>query len=752
MRGLLTEARLVTLTGVGGVGKSRLAVHVARQIKRTFKDGVWFVELAKLRDPSLVGIAVSAALGLPETFSARDPEEALADYLADQESLLLLDNCEHLLDSCAHLVNIVLAAAPGLRVLATSREPLGLTGEYVWPVQPLTLPTSDHGSPGEAAGRRYEALVLFEDRASAVCGFALDPQNASAVSQLCQRLDGLPLAIELAAVWLRSLSVEQVLARLDNRYRLLSRGSRDAPPRHQTLRAAVEWSFDLCTDLERTLWARLSVFAGDIDLEAAEEVCAGDDLPAQDVMLGLADLVNKSILARRGQGAHSRYRMLETIRQYGRERLAEIGEEVTLRRRHRDYYLRLIEKAEADWFGPRQPMWLDRFQVERPDVWAALDFCLTEPGEAKTGLRMAGGLWWYWTGRASWDGRQWLDRLLSVEGGPSRERAKALWVNSLQALALGQVTETLSIADECIALADALGDDFASACANHWIGTVKWSQNLLPEAVAYLEQAIRLHGPGPPRDSLSALTSGNLGMVAGLLGDVSRAHALCEQSRAACEALGEHWARAWALWDFAIAVWSQGDIRRADEYMKQALHHKWAIRDQLGIPVCVEVLAWVAMADGHAERAAVLLGMSDKLWEPMGARLFGVNRFLQWSEQCQSRARDVLGDRAFQAAYLRGTQHSADTAVAYALGKAPATPAEPSPAAAPAMPRLTRREREVAELVAQGRSNKEIAAELVISQRTAEGHVEHIMAKLGFTSRAQIAAWVTEHHNHDAPR
>ncbi len=754
VRHLLSKARLVTLTGVGGVGKSRLAIHVAQQVRRAFPDGVRFVELAKVQDPSLTANAVGAALELPDTVSTRDPAEALADYLADQRLLLVLDNCEHLSQACALLVSRLLSAVPGLQVLATSREPLSLPAEHVWPVQPLTMPGEEEVSTVEgAAGCAYEALALFEDRASSVVpGFALNGKNMAAVARLCQRLDGLPLAIELAAVWLRTLSVEEILTRLEDRFRLLTKGDRVGLPRHQTLQATVEWSFDLCTDLERIIWARLSVFAGGLDLEAAEKVCGGDGLAVDDVFPGLAGLVDKSVLAREESGGRARYRILETIRQYGSERLTESAEEVTVRRRHRDYYLRLAEEAETDWFGPNQAAWLDRFRIDQANVWAALEFCLTESGGGHAvggdhaGLRMVGALWWYWIGRAVRDGRNWLDRALALDTEPSRERAKALWVTGWIATGQGDVSHSSSMLDECCVLSRQLGDTAALAYATQWIGTTKWMQDLLPESARLLERAADSHRASGELNSVTAVVPCQLGMVAGLLGDDRLATRLCEECVALCEAYGECWTRSWALWNLAVTRWSQDDLRQANARARESLRVKRTINDQLGIPFCMEFLAWIAMADGDAKRAALLLGVSEKMWEPIGAPLFGWGTLHGWSDHCRVRAREVLGKEAFEAACQRGRQFAFDAAVAFALDERPSAPSE-APTTGPSAQQLTRREREVAELVADGRSNKEIATSLVISQRTAEGHVEHILHKLGFASRTQIVAWVVGQHN-----
>lgn len=443
----LSEARLVTLAGVGGVGKSRLALHVAREIRRAFPDGVWLVELAKLGTPALVEQTVAAALELRD-HSSRDPATVLAEFLADKRLLLVLDNCEHVLARCGQMVDRLLAAAPALSVLATSREPLGIPGERLWPVPPLTLPPADAGA--QAPDRPYEALALFEDRAAAVVpDFTLDKDNKPAVARLCRRLDGLPLAIELAAVRMRVLSAEEMLARLEDRFTLLTTGHRTAAPRHQTLRAAVQWSFELCSEPERLLWARCSVFAGDFDLDAAERVCAGPGLAHREVFEAVSRLIDKSVLTREGGGASARYRVLETIRQYGRERLDETGDTPAVRRRHRDYYLLLAEQADADSGGPHQYEWAERLRAERANVFTALDYCLTIPGQQRHGLRLAATLWFYWIACGSVrDGRYWLGRALKADPAPSRDRARALWTNGWIACLQGDNQAGLALLEE----------------------------------------------------------------------------------------------------------------------------------------------------------------------------------------------------------------------------------------------------------------------------------------------------------------
>jgi non-specific serine/threonine protein kinase len=745
---LLSTSRMVTLTGAAGVGKSRLALHVAGAVRRAFPDGVWLVELAELGDASLVESAVAAAVELPNT-SGRAPGAVLAAHLRDKRLLLLLDNCEHLLETCGRLVTSLLPRAPGLRVLATSREALRIAGEHVWHVPSLSVPSVAQASVEGGSARQYEALALFEQRASAVVpDFALGRDNDVAVARLCQRLDGLPLAIELAAAGLRALSVEQILARFEERFELLP-AHRAALPRHQTLRAAVEWSFDLCSELEQILWARLSVFAGAFDLEAAESVGAGDGLAAEDVFEGVAGLLDKSILTREEGGARAQYRMLNTIRHFGREQPARRGEESVLLRRHRDYYLRLAEHAEAEWFGPRQSEWLDRFHVDHADVWAALDFSLTEPGEIRSALRMTGALWWYWIGRAIRDGRQWLGRALALDTEPSHERAKALWVDGWIAVAHGDTSHAVPMLNESIALAPLLGAG-PHPFDRNLAGMAKPDQALLPDAVPLLEQAVVDYRATGVINPVATLTLCNLPTVANLIGDPYRAAELCEEWSAICEAHGESWARSWVLWVLAVARWRQGDVPQASKHAKESLRLKRILDDQLGLPSCIGLLAGFALADGDTTRAAFMFGSSEKMWEPIGVPIFGWGTFRDWSEQGRARAREALGQQAFEAACERGRCLTAEEAVAYALGEEAEAPPTPEPG--PSLPQLTRREREVAELVAQGESNKAIAANLMVSQRTAESHIEHILSKLGFTSRTQIAAWIIRAHDDASAR
>jgi predicted ATPase/DNA-binding CsgD family transcriptional regulator len=752
---VLSVARLVTLTGVGGVGKSRLALQVARDLLRAFPDGVWLVELDRLNEAALLPHTVLTTLRIRDD-TPRPPEEALVEHLADRQLLVVLDNCEHLLEPCAQLVSTLLATAPRVRILSTSREPLGIEGELIRPVPPLSMPdpeAAEHGTRPGHGYSRYEALALFEQRAAAVLpDFALTPDNWTRAAQLCQRLDGIPLAIELAAVRLRVLTVEEILSRLDNRFRLLTAGSRTAPSRHQTLYAVVEGSFELCSKPERHLWTRASVFSGGFDLEGAEEVCAGGELAPEEVLESVTGLVTKSVLVREEHAGRARFRLLETIRQFGHERLLQSGEELVLRQRHRDHYLALAEAAEDDWFGPRQLDWLARLSREWPNLWTALDFCLTEPGESGSGVRMAGALWPYWlAGGYVREGRHWLDRALAVHTDQGRGRAKALWADGLITALQGDTDRARAQLAECHDILDQAGDDTMLAAAARVSGLIEMLSGQNAPAVASFERSLRHLTAGERLDSLSVLSYADLGVVHALSGDVRHAIALCEQGRALCESRGEKWALSWILSVLNFVRLVENDQRDITADVWEMLRIKNAFNDILGVLHAAEMLAWVAAAQGDARRAARLVGASETLWKPLGAYLLGFQPYLDRHDVCVSRARAAIGDDEFERNFRTGAQLDLKHLVAYALGEKKPEEEDQAPAARPSRSELSRREWEVAELVAQGLSDKQIAEHLVISRRTAQTHVANILAKLGFSSRLQIARWVIEQKSASGP-
>lgn len=747
VRKMLSDSRLVTLTGVGGVGKTRLALRVAQQAQRAFRHGTWLVELAPLRTPEPLPLSVCDALGVDPFQSP--PLDVLVDHLRTRQLLLVLDNCEHLQDACSALAESVLRACPEVRVLATTRHRLGVPGEHTFQVPPLALPDpSLPVSPRTLPS--YESVMLFADRAAAVVdGFVIDADNAAEVAALCSRLDGIPLALELAAVRLRSLSLTELVERLDDRFQLLTSGSRTALPRQQTLRALIDWSFDLCTESERALWARLSVFAGEFGLEAVQDVCAGDAVvPDTRVLDLLASLVDKSVLTCDQRGPQARYRMLETIRQYGEERLAAHGDVVALRLRHRDHYLRMVEEAGRHWFAPAQGEWLARLHLENGNLHSALEFSLSQPGQATTGLVLAAELGTYWQGSgAVVAGRSWLDRLLARSPDRDDARARGLAAAGWLAVLQGDPEAATVLLDECEAMVPDLADPAIPAQVALFRGMAAMSAGDLPLALRLFEEALARHRElGNPY--LGSMSLFRLALVASALGDSERAVAWSEECRSVCEAHGDNWARAYALWVLAVEKWRSGAVAMARELAEQSLRDVHRLGDRLAVALGLELMAWIAVTNGRAERAAVLFGQADAMWQASSAPLAGFGLLRGFHDGGAATARKVLGASAYRRAFEEGARMATAEAVRFALGSAvPGAPGGGSPAersASDSKNPLTRRETEVAAMVVRGLTNKEIAAALVIAQRTVESHVEHIMAKLSFTSRAQIAAWAAD--------
>ncbi|MDT7726431.1 MAG: hypothetical protein QOI21_3007 [Actinomycetota bacterium] len=734
-RKLLSSSRLLTLIGMGGVGKTRLALQLAASVRRVYPGGVCVVELAELTDPALLAQTVAAAVGLRDGGAAS--KARLADYLSDKQVLLVLDNCEHMPEACAALLSKVLAVSPKVKALATSRHRLGVEGEQLMPVLPLPIPDSPEDCEG------HEAVTLFADRAAAAApGFAVTLENADVVTSICRRLEGMPLAIELAAVWLRTLSLEQILARLDDRFALLTRSARAGPPHQQTLQATIDWSFDLCSPIERSMWARLSVFSDSFDLDAAEDVCSGPGLPQHEVLDLIAGLVDKSILTRYEQGRGSRYHMLDTIQSYGRARLAESGEELTCRKRHRDYFRRLSVRFEAECFGPSQVEWLLVMRREHLNLRAALEFCLVEPADAGTMLEIAGPTYHWITSGYLREGVIWLDRALALDGEPTPARAKALWVRSFLAILLGESDAPGKMLDECHILAKHL-DEANVLFPNIWQceGLAASNRGDLAEARVKFEQALAGHlAAGNRHCAFDCMFQ--LGLVA-LRCDDPAAGALSKQCLDFCEEHQAQWSKGRAIWLLGLHRWREGDPKSGIRLVQNSIVLFQPVDDLPGIAICFEALAWCEASDQRWERAALLFGIADDVWERTGASVpAAAHRFAH--DEVAAWVRAALGTEAFDRACQQGAGYSLSQSIAFALEqKAGST--NGARRRTRAVDVLSRRETEIAELVARGMSNKVIGASLLISQRTAESHVEHILAKLGFTSRAQIAAWVAAH-------
>ncbi|MFD4144588.1 ATP-binding protein [Streptomyces sp. NPDC058572] len=741
VREMLSRGRLVTLTGSGGIGKTRLALKVAAEARRAFPDGVWLVELASLSDGTLLAQTVVDALGLREQ-SPRPALDILRDFLPGRQALVVLDNCEHLIEPCSALIAALLDASSDLKIVATSRQTLKAGGESVLRVPPLSLPDPEGGPQALV---QSEAVRLFTERARSVRpGYAPAGDKMRVIADICRRVEGIPLAIELAAARSRALTVEEILQRLTDRLGLLTDGPRTAVPRQQTLRATIDWSHDMCSEQERLLWSRLSVFSGGWDLEAAEKVCSGNSIRPVEVLDLVANLVDKSVLVCEERGARMWYRMSETLRQYGQEQLAERSEEQTLRRRHRDWYQHLAEQGSRDWYKPPQLDWLARLRDGHANLRAALEYCLATPGQARAALAMAGVLWPFWFAVCSvTEGRSWLDRALAVATEDSSERAKALWATGWFANLQGDPGEALHWLAEARALAMRLGDQSALAWTIQFTALATMSQGDFPRACSLANEAVERQRALSDRIG----TAISLIILARALSLREDPHSLevGEEALTLCEETGNDWTKTYTLWAVGCEMVRRRDTHRATELLSESLRLGRTYGDRLGCACCVEALAWIAGMEGRHERAARLLGAAHILWRALEVSpRFSLPADGAKHDQCEAEARYALGDAAFDKAYTTGDHFSFDDAYAHALDENETTPTTATKHATSEPPSPTKREREVAALVAQGLSNKEIAAELVISRRTAEGHVEHLLTKLGFTSRSQIATWATQ--------
>jgi predicted ATPase/DNA-binding CsgD family transcriptional regulator len=776
---LLDDVRLLTLVGAGGIGKTRLALRLASELVPHVPDGVWLVELAALQDPNLVPQTVAATLDIRER-----PDEpvqvSLKEALQNQEVLLVLDNCEHLIGACAELVESLLRACPKLRVVATGRQPLGLAGETTWRVPSLAVP-DPLGTPQADEVAASEAVRLFLDRTRSILpGFALTDRNAATVAQICQHLDGIPLALELAAARVSALGVEQILARLDDRFRLLGGGNGRGDPRHRTLRATVEWSHDLLGPGEKVLFRRLSAFAGGWTLEAAESVCAGADLPADDVFDRLARLAHQSLVLVEGQETVARYGLLETLRQYAAEQLESVAEAARVRDRHLDWYLALAERADAQLTGPAQSTWLDVLEREHDNIRAALRWCL-DSGAIDKALALATACGYFWQIRGHRyrsEGRRWLDQALAYASSASNPaaRARALyWAGTFAAEQFDFVNATTQL-EECLQLWQALGNRRGLAEALLGLGLVARDAGDLVRAGELLGRSLDLSRQLDDRLK-TARALRYLGSVAVLQDHASQALELLSESLALLQALGESHLeghlhdqlgqaeRARGALDAAAAAhqramalleragcaegvnssrYLQARLAQARGERAQALalaaHSLQGYREvgnRRDVPSCLDLVAELVV-DGTPRRSVQLFAVSEAVRESMGIRLPPADRASHAAGVAA--ARTALGNAAFDAAWAVGRASPSDEGIGLAIACA-----EPAVVASISGVQLTPRELEVAVLVGRGHSNKEIAAALVISLRTAEAHVTNVLNKLGLRSRAQLAVWAAEH-------
>ncbi|WP_181780864.1 ATP-binding protein [Pseudonocardia pini] len=739
----MEASRLLTLAGPGGVGKTRLAIQAAALARRAFPDGVWMVDLAPLEDPSRLADTVAAALQVTDQ-SSRRAKRQLVDHLRDRSLLIVLDNCEHVIDACAQLVDQLTHEVAGIRVLATSRQPLGISGEQVMPVTPLPVPDPE-GPLHTDDMKRYESVALLLDRATAVQpSFELSASNAQAVARLCSRLDGLPLAIELAATRLRSLSVEQIVGRLDDRFRLLSRGSRSALSRQQTLRALIDWSFDLCSEQEQLLWARLSIFPGTFDLDAVEGICTDEDIDDVSVLDLLDDLVAKSVVAVHPGDGRARYRLLETIRQYGREMLVARGEDEVLRCRHRDFYLNIAERAADAWCGPEQAEILSRLRAEHDNLGAALDWSVATRGEEDMALRLAVALRYHWLlGGFLATGRRRMDQALVAAPGRSVLRGHALWVTAWIAHVQGDRDVADARTEECAEIAEAAQDPHLRGYAELLRGTGTLFSGDPHGAVPRFEAGIAaVFAASDTAAELWGLFQ--LSVALSHDGQSGRAREACERAITTAAAAGETWARSEALWALAFDHWLVGDPDRvATDLTLEGLTLTPA-GNQVSTVLGVELLAWIAASQGRADDAARRLGAAEAIWQAFGANVDGFGPvFTRHSAECREIVAVALPASELRDLLAEGRRYS-DT-----FGTAPAhEPVTDSAQTAPggtAADVLTPREYDVAKLIAKGLTNRAIADELVLSRRTVDGHTERLYAKIEVSNRAQVATWMAQH-------
>ena len=602
---MLAASPLVTLTGAGGSGKTRLALQIGADLVEQYSDGVWLVELAALVDPALVPQTVATALGVPEQPN-RTLTETLVNALRPKPLLLLLDNCEHLLAGCAGLADTLLRACPNLGILATSREGLGIAGEVLYPIPTFPVPDPDRLPPMETL-IRYESVRLFAERATAVLPtFRLTSQNAGPVARICHCLDGIPLAIELAAVRVKTLAVDQIVSRLHDRFQLLTRGSRIAPARHQTLRATIDWSYDLLSEQEQILLQRFSVFAGGFTLEAAEQICAGEGIDDGNMLGLLSRLVDKSLVVFDTQEGQGRYRLLETVRRYSWDRLVETGESEDLRRRHRDWFLALAEMAEPQLDGTEGKAWLTRLETEHDNFRVALELSRTEEGSKEAAARQATALSEFWRMRGHLsEGRRWLEETLSRSGNLSPSlRAKALRRAALLALIQSDYIRAKAALEESLALSRELRDKTDIARSLHRLGRLAYFQDEQDRATALCEESLTIFRELGNRYGIAASLE-TLGRVAWRQGNYECARRLCEESLAVAREAGDKMRIAGALDILSLVVLYEGNCEKAVKLQEESLALVRQFGDKI-VPDSVSILGIGAYYQGDYKKASTL--------------------------------------------------------------------------------------------------------------------------------------------------
>jgi predicted ATPase/DNA-binding CsgD family transcriptional regulator len=749
-----TETRLLTLIGAAGIGKTRLSLEVAQELRSCFADGVCFVELAALRDPGLVVPTLAEVLDIRED-GPQPLAEQVKGTLCDKHLLLLLDNFEHLLPAASEVEDL-LATCPALKIVVTSRSALRVQAEYLFPVAPLALPDLSR-LPERETLASTASIALFVQRAQAIRpAFQLASANARAIAEICVRLDGLPLAIELAAARLGVLSPRDLLARLSSRLGLLTRGAWTLPERHQTLRKAIGWSYDLLSTEEQRLLRCLSVFVGGCTLAAVEALWAalGEGPAAGQVLDGVASLIDKSLLhLTEREGEDSRLVMLETVREYAQECLERCGEAERVRRAHADYYVSLMEEAEHKLHTADQVHWIRRLRGEMDNLRAVFRW-LIETGEVEVASRLSGAMWQFWIMEGhlheAW---YWMERILPMcQTAAVNAQAKALFSAGALAFYLGRYDQAAALAEESLALYRAMGDSWGMAGALTGLAHTSYMQGHYEQVHLYCEEALALlRALGDQWHVAHALFI--LASEAHASGDPSRACTLAEESLALFSALGDRVSAINPSILFAQLAFDRSDYPTARSMYEHCLLMLREVDPQWYVAPCLQGLGAVVAFQGHLEWAAQLWGAAEAFQETTYVLIAAIVR--PGYERAVARVRAQLGEPAFTIAWDRGRamtpeQVLAQEEVTFPSQLIPPEPAQTPPITAPTESAgypagLTAREVEVLRLVAQGLTNAQIAERLIVSPHTVHAHIRSIHSKLGITSRSVATRFALEH-------